>query len=86
MTFTAYRTPGSDCLNCGKLMTGATGAGGRTPKADDVAMCLYCGHVMIYGDDLALREPTDAEMIDIAGDPELVAFSKARAKARATWR
>jgi hypothetical protein len=33
---------------------------------------------MIYGDDLGVREPTGAEMIAIAGDPELVAFSKAR--------
>jgi hypothetical protein len=82
MKFTTYRTPGSACLNCGKVNTGATGEGGRAPNAGDVAMCVYCGHVMIYGDDLALRPPTDAEMIEIAGDPELVAFSKARAKTR----
>jgi hypothetical protein len=78
MTFEKYRVPGSACLNCGKVSTGATGEGGRAPEADDIAMCLYCGHVMIYGDDLAFRAPTDAELIAIAGDPELVAFSKAR--------
>jgi hypothetical protein len=29
-------------------------------------------HVHIYADDLTLRNPTEAELVDIAGDPEIV--------------
>lgn len=77
------RTPPSKCLNCGKLIT----AGAPTPdfpddskpnpddskpNPGDVAVCLDCAHVHIYADDLTLRAPTDDEMVDIAGDPEMI--------------
>jgi len=36
-----------------------------------IAICM-CGHLMVFGDDLLLREPTSAEIIDMAGDPTML--------------
>ena len=63
------------CLSCGKGLDAAAqiGAGMPSPSEGDVTVCLYCRHVMIYNADLSLRNPTDAEVVEIAGDPRLVA-------------
>lgn len=72
----------SHCLNCGEIMDGVFEVGeeinGRNPSPGDVAMCLYCGHLMAFGDDLKLREPNSAEIHDIAGDPRILAAMRAR--------
>jgi hypothetical protein len=50
------------------------GMGGEhSPRDGDMTVCLYCRHVMIYNADLSLRNPTDEEIVEIAGDPALVA-------------
>jgi hypothetical protein len=68
-----YRVPGSACVNCGKGMDAASPVGGgREPQAGDCAVCFYCRHLMVYGNDLRLRNLTDEEVIEVAGDPELV--------------
>ena len=46
---------------------------GRAPEPDDISVCAYCGHVQVYGADLKFRELTDAEIVECAGDPELLA-------------
>lgn len=74
----AKNVVGSSCINCGKFNDAATAVGNDAkPKPCDVALCYYCGHIMAYGDDLKLRELTGAEMIQIAGDPRVVAASAA---------
>lgn len=80
------RVLSSSCPNCHKVLDGATGVddGGVNddlmPDPGDATVCLYCGHLCIYGNDLRLRHPTSGEMSEIAGDPKMVAIVKARAK------
>lgn len=65
------------CLDCGKLIDSASRSDSRLPDArpgpGDIGICFGCGHVMIYADDEGtLRAPTDEELVDIAGDQEMV--------------
>lgn len=62
------------CLNCGELNDRATqlvkeqeSAAG--PKAGDVSICAYCGHVAIFKADGSLRELTADEAAQAARDP-----------------
>ncbi len=72
-----YEVPGSACVNCGKDMDAASPVGGgRGPQSGDVAICLYCRHLMVYGEDLKMRNLTDEEVIEVAGDPEIVLAMK----------
>jgi hypothetical protein len=40
------------------------------PESGDVTVCLYCGAVLIIGNDLKPRKPTDAELADIVASKE----------------
>lgn len=69
------RTPLNHCLDCGHAIDASTDASApnnSTPGPGDLAICLHCAHVMIYADDLTVRAPTDAEVVEIAGDPDMV--------------
>ena len=76
---TENRLPPSWCLNCGKMNDAALciGADG-TPSPGDVTACIVCGHIMLFADDLTLRNPTDSEIYDIAGDRRIIAIQRAR--------
>jgi hypothetical protein len=67
----------SKCLNCGYIIDAssmfADGNKIVSPSEGDMAVCLMCRHLMIYNADLSLRNPTDEEVVEIAGDPDLVA-------------
>lgn len=72
-----YRIAPSHCCGCGKEMDAATPlGGGRGPQEGDMAICLDCGHLQFYGANLVMRNPTDAEVIEVAGDPELIMAMK----------
>jgi hypothetical protein len=72
-----YHVPGSACINCGKDIDAASPVGsGRAPQSGDFSICLYCRHLMVYGDDLRVRNLTDEEVIEVAGDPDLVLAMK----------
>lgn len=58
------------CLKCGHVVDRASGPGGRAPKDGDVTICVNCAHVMIFGRDLALRNPSPEELKDILSDPQ----------------
>lgn len=65
------------CLDCGKTINSASRTDSRLedvrPSEGDIAICFGCGHVMIYADgEGTLRQPTDDELVEIAGDPEMV--------------
>jgi hypothetical protein len=70
------RTPLNACLNChAPISAGAPTPDfpdDSTPKPGDLAICLNCAHVMVYADDLKVRAPNDVEMVEIAGDPDMV--------------
>jgi len=78
--------PASSCLNCGKLLDAATGVleygFDATPDPGDLTVCIACGHLMAFGDDLQLRDLTAEEMKDAAGDRRIIAIQEARARTK----
>lgn len=61
------------CLSCGAEMTAATNVNGNDmPEVGDATVCLYCGHLMIFALGLALRQPTDQEIVELAGNANLL--------------
>lgn len=68
------------CKACGYLLeeTTDTSPDKRLPLPGDVSLCFNCGHLQIFSDNLSLRDPTDEEIYDLAGDPEMLRAQKAR--------
>jgi hypothetical protein len=76
------QVPVSVCRGCGKPndMRTKVGEMGQGPKEGTISICFTCGHITMFAEDLTLRELTDEEMVDIAGDPEIIRVQKARAE------
>ena len=56
------RTPKSPCPICGYVMDAATMVNGSAgPKPGDVSICMRCGAVNLFGEDLTIRAPTADE-------------------------
>jgi hypothetical protein len=36
----------------------------QRPNSGDFTVCVYCDRLMVFNDDLSLREPTNAEAIE----------------------
>jgi len=72
--------PAGACLDCGEALDAATSVGDSdsTPSSGDVTICIKCGHIMAFDDLLRLRELTGEEIVDMAGDPRIIAIQKAR--------
>ena len=70
----AHNTPVVVCASCGKSMDAASNAdeAHTPPHPGDISICLYCGHLMLFDSDLCLRALTDAEIVEVAGDPRIV--------------
>lgn len=59
------KLPSSPCTHCGKMMNDATSLDGDEdyrPEPGNVTLCIYCCNIMVYADDLTLRDPTAAEI------------------------
>jgi hypothetical protein len=71
------RIQAEPCLNCGKTLSGAGIVEGKapTPNDGDLAVCMYCSHIHVF-DGGKMRHPTDAEMAEFAGDPDLLKVMK----------
>jgi hypothetical protein len=68
-----YETSPMKCLHCDKVMDRATGHNNdEAPQPGAIAICAYCGHIMMFDNNLSFREITDAEAVDIAGDPTVL--------------
>ena len=77
--------PSSPCTNCGKLVDSATALDGdHTPKPGDVTICLYCHHLMVFADDMTVRNPTDDEVREMRSEERRVGKECAR-KCRSRW-
>jgi uncharacterized protein with PIN domain len=74
------RVTESRCTNCKKSVNSASpvDAVAGTPDPGDFTICIHCGHLMTFADDLALRDLTDDEMLEIAGDERILLVQKAR--------
>jgi hypothetical protein len=65
-----YRVPKSTCPDCGAEHGAAYGpdSGGEKPKPGDISICVKCQAILIFGDKLMLRPPTEAEIAEIPLD------------------
>jgi hypothetical protein len=71
-------TPADKCSSCGYRFNATTDlTGDAVPRPGDYSICIKCGHLMVFNDDLRLREPTDAEIVEVAGDPQMLDMQKA---------
>lgn len=70
------------CSACGNKLNAATHVGPDDPRPTpgDASLCLYCGHLSVFADDLTLRPLTDAEMYEAAGDPRILKVQRLRAE------
>jgi len=72
--------PRSVCPSCSEPNDMAMGTQpGTKPHPGALSVCWKCGHVMVFAEDLTLRDPTDAELINIAGDKHMLKVQAARA-------
>jgi hypothetical protein len=79
----ATRVAPSACTGCGRLHDAVTPAIGQaSPEPGSITMCIYCGHIAAFDDDLKLRELTREEQIEIAGDERILAVQRARLQFR----
>jgi hypothetical protein len=88
MSLETYRTKETLCINCGAALDAATGteAGQDAPTPGSITICLYCGHLMAFADDLSFRPLSDAEIAEVAGDKRIIEVQKARRIAFAVLR
>ncbi len=71
--------PASKCPACNATNDAAEGlTPSTTPSEGDVSICFYCAKVLVYGQGLQLRLPTDAEMEAIKASPQWPGIQKAR--------
>lgn len=73
-------TPEFKCPSCGSLNNRASDAfAADKPSPGDASICFYCFNLMIFGEGLVVRQPTEAERAELESDPEfkaLIAFTK----------
>jgi hypothetical protein len=80
---THHRMPARNCLRCDSSLEGVACIGADAKaNPNDTAICMVCGHVMAFADDLSLRELNDKEATDVAGDERLLAMQHVRGKMR----
>jgi hypothetical protein len=74
----AYHTIDTNCPHCGHKANAATCThDDAAPNEGDVGICFKCGEWNVYGDDMQLRLPTDAELAEIAESKECQNASEA---------
>lgn len=76
------RLPERECLQCGKKLDAASCLADDTavPRPGDISMCIRCGHLMTFADDLSYRELTEEELLEVPLD-EVSQLQRARKRA-----
>lgn len=61
------RLPETTCLGCGKSADAVSAPmdDDATPSPGDVTICIYCGYLMAFADDLSYRGLTEEEMDEL---------------------
>ena len=75
--------PASPCTACGEILDRASCCSEdpvEMPTPGDITICAGCGHVMVFDDKLRLRDPTNKELYEIAGDKEVLMAQRALAE------
>lgn len=75
--------PETQCVNCGRTLDCALGE--DDPRPGDVTLCIVCGHVQAFGEGLRMRALTAAEVIELAGDEQLLRYSNVLAEAKTEY-
>lgn len=72
MTDSTSRTPITLCWHCDRALDAATPVDDDdpVPTPGAISLCLYCGAVGIFGDELVLRPPTEAELDEMGQSTE----------------
>jgi hypothetical protein len=67
-----FHTPDAVCPVCAKALTGTGPIGGspEPPTPGTVTVCMGCGAVAVFTDDLRLRLPTPAEWQGLRADAD----------------
>jgi len=73
------RLPEAECLRCRKKVDAASGVAddGAVPEPGDVTICIFCGYLMTFADDLSFRELTEEDILELPLD-EISRFQSAR--------
>jgi hypothetical protein len=59
------KMPDSHCTRCLKKLDAASSEEKERPAAGDLSICLYCGHLMLFDQEMKLRDLTPEEMRDV---------------------
>lgn len=73
----SFEIPETVCT-CGQTLSGAFELAGATPSKDDFSVCLYCGELWIFNEDLSQRAPTTEESKLFFSHPDSVYATKLR--------
>ncbi len=66
-TMKIVNVPRSACPYCGKFGGSAAGdAENPEPSPGDIVLCLRCGEILVFADDLTVRSPTTEELLSAA--------------------
>ena len=72
------RFPPTPCVECGALNDSAARLEDDcVPKPGDMTICFDCHHLMVFADDMTTRNPTDEEIVAIAGDEDVIRHMRA---------
>jgi len=60
-------TPKTECLRCRKKLDAASYIKdeSKSPVPGDVTICMYCGYLMAFTDDMTFRELTEEEIKEV---------------------
>lgn len=62
------RHPESPCVECGHPLSASGGP--CEPKPGDLSLCIYCGSLNAFAEDMTLRMPTTEEFLEVAADSD----------------
>ena len=64
------RTPATPCPTCGYKMDAASCPySGETPSPGDPSVCLKCGELLVFSDEMVPRRPTARELLNFQLNP-----------------
>jgi hypothetical protein len=75
-------TPKCRCLHCGKTLDAVSGINtGDAPSPGSLTVCIRCGAVMVFADDLTVRGMTEKEMDYLCNDTKTMKTLASRGQA-----
>lgn len=64
-----FRVKASPCPGCGEVQDGAfSPESDDSPEPGDFSICLECQGLYVFGEDMQLRELTEAEILEVPLD------------------